>query len=183
VLQPNIKTFQENNSIGIMEQAAYQSRGGEFAELRAYLISKLLWNSDADVEKIINDFMYGFYGRSGQYIKEYFDLLHAQLNENTHIHLGLSTDDILFSEQFINNADIIFEKAEVVADNEEIKQRVEMARLPLMYLKCSRFPINSIYDGTYKKFNEIVEREGINHFAEAGKPHIEAFHNFIKNSK
>ena len=42
VLQSNIKTFQENNAIGIMEQAAYQSRGGEFAELRSYLISRLL---------------------------------------------------------------------------------------------------------------------------------------------
>jgi hypothetical protein len=39
----NIKTLRDNNSIGIMEQAADQSRGGEFAELRAYVISKLLW--------------------------------------------------------------------------------------------------------------------------------------------
>ena len=33
---------------------------------------------------------------------------------------------------------MIFDKAEAVADNEEIRQRVEMARLPLMYLKCKR---------------------------------------------
>ncbi|MCB9206369.1 MAG: DUF4838 domain-containing protein [Ignavibacteriales bacterium] len=183
VLQSNIKTFQENNSIGIMEQAAYQSRGGEFAELRAYLISKLLWNSEADVEKVIDDFVFGYYARSGQFIKEYFDLLHSQLNENTHIHLGLRTDDILFSEDFIHKADLIFDKAEIIADNDEIKQRVEMARLPLLYLKCSRFPVNSKYDGTYDKFNEIVKREGITHFAEAGKPHIDAFHNFVNNSK
>ncbi len=35
VLQSNIRTFKENKSIGIMEQAAYQSRGGEFSELKS----------------------------------------------------------------------------------------------------------------------------------------------------
>lgn len=183
VLQPNIKTFHENNSIGIMEQAAYQSRGGEFAELRAYLISKLLWNSEANVEKIIDDFMFGYYGRSGQYIREYFDLLHSQITSDTHIHLGLKTDDVIFSNEFIEKSDEIFNNAEIAAENKEIKERVEMARLPLMYLKCSRDPLNSKYDGTYERFKEIVKREGITHFAEAGKPHIEAFHKQIINAK
>ncbi|MFZ1289457.1 MAG: DUF4838 domain-containing protein [Melioribacteraceae bacterium] len=183
VLKSNIKTFQENKSIGIMEQAAYQSRGGEFAELRAYLISKLLWNSDADVENIINDFLFGYYGRSGQYIREYFDLLHSQLTPNTHIHLGLSTDDIIFSNKFINDADVIFDRAEIVADNNKIKVRVEMTRLPLIYLKCLKFPVNSKYDSTYDKFNKVVDREGITHFAESGKPHLEAFHKQIINAE
>ncbi len=183
VLQPNIKTLKENSSIGIMEQAAYQSRGGEFAELRAYVIAKLLWNAEADVDKVINDFMYGYYGRSGQYVREYFDLLHSQITPTTHIHLGLRPDDKIFTDTFVREADKIFDKAEIVADNDEIKERVEMARLPLMYLKCKRYPVNSKYDGTYERFNKIVEREGITHFAEAGKPHIEDFHNAIKNAK
>ena len=87
VLQPNIQTFRENNSIGIMEQAAYQGRGGEFSELRAYLISKLLWNPDCNVENVIDDFMYGYYGRAGKYIRQYFDLLHGRITPETHIHI------------------------------------------------------------------------------------------------
>jgi len=183
VLQSNIKTLRDNSSIGIMEQAAYQSRGGEFAELRAYVISKLLWDAECNVNEVINDFMYGYYGRSGQHIKEYFDLLHAQVRPNTHIHLGLRPDDILFSDDFIIQADKVFEKAEIAAENDKIKKRVEMARLPLMYLKCKRDPVNSKYDGTYERFNNIVEREGITHFAEAGVPHIEDFHYQIENAK
>ncbi len=50
VLKNNIRMFRDNKAIGIMEQAAYQSRGGEFAELRAYVISKLLWNPECDTE-------------------------------------------------------------------------------------------------------------------------------------
>lgn len=176
VLQSNIKTLQKNNSIGIMEQAAYQSRGGEFAELRAYLISKLLWNMDCNVENVLNDFMYGYYGRSGQFVREYFDFLHSRLTPETHIHLGLRPDDVLFSGDFVSEAEKIFDQAERVADNEEIRRRVEMARLPLMYLKCKRTPNEAVYDGTYERFNQIVKREGITHFAEAGVPHMESFH-------
>ncbi len=183
VLQPNIKTFKDNSSIGIMEQAAYQSRGGEFSELRAYVISKLLWNAECNVNEVIDDFMYGYYGRSGQYVREYFDLLHDQVQPNTHIHLGLRPDDILFSDDFIREADLIFNNAEIAAENDEIKKRVELARLPLMYLKCKRSPMNSKYDGTYDRFNKIAEREGITHFAEAGQPHIDDFHQQINNAE
>ena len=183
VLQQNIKIFEKNNAIGIMEQANYQSRGGEFAELRAYVIAKLLWNMNCDVDKVIDDFMYGYYGRSGQYVREYFDLLHAQITPDTHIHFRIKPDDKIFSEKFIREADKIFDKAEIVADNDEIKERVEMARLPLMYLKCKRNPVNSKSDGTYDKFNKIVEREGITHFAEAGIRNVKAFHNAIRNAK
>ena len=134
VLQSNIKTFRDNSAIGIMEQAAYQSRGGEFAELRAYLISKLIWNVECDVDKVIDDFMYGYYGRSGQYVKEYFELLHKQITDETHISLNTRPNATLFSAKFIKEADKIFDMAEIVAENYEIKARIEMARLPIMYL-------------------------------------------------
>ena len=62
-------------------------------------------------------------------------------------------------------------------------QRVEMARLPIMYLKCKRSPIEAKYDGTYQRFKQIVEREGITHYAERGKPHREAFHKKVEGAK
>jgi alpha-glucuronidase len=58
-----------------MMQGSYQDRGGEFQELKAYLIAKLLWNPDINVDEVINDFMHGYYGRSGQYVRQYFDLV------------------------------------------------------------------------------------------------------------
>ena len=160
VLQPNIQTFRDNNSIGIMEQAAYQGRGGEFAELRAYLLSKLLWNPDCNIQNVINDFMTGYYGRSGKFIRQYFDLLHGRVTPDTHIHLGLTPYDPLFSDDFVSEALSLFEEAAKVADNDDILRRVEMASLPVLYLKCKRTPVLSKYDGTYAKFCEIVKREG-----------------------
>jgi len=183
VLQSNIKSFRDNKAIGIMEQAAYQSRGGEFAELRAYVLAKLLWDPECDVGAVIDDFMYGYYGRAGQYVREYFDMLHNRLTPNTHIHLGLRPDDQLFSEEFVREAENIFARAEAVADNEEIRQRVEMARLPVMYLKCKRTPVQARVDGTYARFCEIVDREGITHYAEAGQAHKDAFHHEVEETR
>ncbi len=183
VLRANIQTFRDNKAIGIMEQAAYQSRGGEFAELRAYVIAKLLWDPECDVEALINDFMYGYYGRSGQYVRCYFDLLHGRLTPDTHIHLGLQPDDTLFSDDFVREAEALFDRAETVADNEAVRRRVEMVRLPLMYLKCKRMPAEARRDGTYARFTAITEREGVIHYAEAGAPHREAFHKEMQDTR
>ncbi len=182
VLQPNIKLFQENNAIGIMEQAAYQSRGGEFSELKSYLISRLLWNPDCNVEKVINDFIYGYYGKAGQYVRQYFDLVNNQITPETHMHIRLTPEDILFSDDFVQQSCHIFENAEKVAENEEILRRVEMASLPVLYLKCKRTPVVAVYDGTYEKFSRIAKRENITHYAEYNET-IDSFNSEIENAK
>ena len=181
VLQSNIQTFRENNAIGIMEQAAYQSRGGEFAELRSYVISKLLWNPDCNTEEVINDFMAGYYGRSGRFVRQYFDLLHDQVTPETHIHLGLTPTDRIFTDEFVRKSYSLFEEAKKVAENEEILNHVEMASLPILYLKCRRLPVLSRYDGTYAAFCKIADREKVTFFSEAGGR--EAFHDWVKNAK
>ena len=53
--------------------------GGEFAELRTYLISKLLWDPYANVDTLINDFLNGYYGAAGKYIRQYIDMMREAL--------------------------------------------------------------------------------------------------------
>jgi hypothetical protein len=182
-LQSKIKAFQKNNAIGIMEQAAYQSRGGEFAELRAYLIAKLLWNPECDTKEVISDFIAGYYGRSGKFVYQYFDLLQGQVTPHTHFQYGLTPTDQIYSEKLIEKAERLFAEAEKVADNDEVLRRVEMAVLPVLYLKCKRTPVAARLDGTYAKFCRIAEREGITHYAEAGELHKASFHREVENAR
>jgi hypothetical protein len=183
VLQSNIKTFREFNAIGIVEQGDWQSRGGEFAELRSYLISKLLWNPDCNTDEVINDFMSGYYGKSGKYIRQYFDLLHNRITPDIHIHFRLLPDDPLFSDDFVRQSYDLFQEAEKVAENDEVLHRIEMASLPILYLKCKRTPVIAKKDGSYKKFCQVTEREKITHFAEAGEPQRKAFHSEVESAK
>lgn len=120
--------------------------------------------------------MYGYYGRAGQFVREYFEYIHGRVTPETHIHLGLSPDDVLFSGNFVSDAEAIFREAEKVANNPEILRRVQMAELPVLYLKCRKAPELAVYDGTYQKFTRIVEREGITHYAEVGKTNKDEFH-------
>lgn len=166
VLQPNIKTFRDNKSIGIMEQAAYQSRGGEFSELKAYLISKLLWNPERNTQEVIDDFMYGYYGRAGKYIQQYFNMLQGLVTPDTHIHIGLKANDKIFNDKFIDSASGLFNNAIIVAENETMLSRVKLASLQLLYLRCLRNPVAARNDGTYHAVLEITRKEGITYFAE-----------------
>lgn len=179
-LQSKIKTFQQNKAIGIMEQAAYQSRGGELAELRSYLISRILWNLDCNTEEVVNDFLSGYYGRAGVPIRHYFDLLQSLVKPDIHFAYGIQPTHEIFTEDFIRKADSIFAEAERVADNDDILQRVELASLPILYLKCMRSPTSAKHDGTYDKFCRITEREGITHYNEEGEPYRKAFHQKMK---
>ena len=183
VLQSNIQSFRDNNAIGIMEQAAYQSRGGEFSELRSYLISKLLWNPECNTEAVINDFMYGYYGRAGKFVRQYFDLLHNRITPDTHIHLGLTPGDAIFSDDFVQQSCDLFKEAVKVADNDEVVRRVEMCSLPVLYLKCKRTPAIARQDGTYDNFCRIAKRENVTHYSEAGEVERRAFHSLIENIK
>jgi hypothetical protein len=58
-----------------------------------------------------------------------------------------------------------------------------MVRLPLMYLKCKQSPLIAKYDGTFDRLKQIVDREGITHFAEAGQPHFEDFYKSMESAK
>lgn len=182
-LQSKIKAFQQNNAIGIMEQAAYQSRGGEFAELRMYLISKILWNPDCNTEAVVNDFLSGYYGRSGKYIRQYFDLLQSLVTPDNHFPYGISPQDEIYTPAFTEKALELFQQAEKVADNEEILHRVELSELAILYLKCRQTPVLSRIDGSYEKFCRIAEREHVTHYAESGEPHRKAFHLGVENAQ
>lgn len=91
VLLKNARFFAENHATGVFEQGNYQSEQGEFAELRGYLLSKVLWNpymSEGEYERHMDEFLEGFYGVGGRYIKEYISLAEA---EPERIHFSIYT--------------------------------------------------------------------------------------------
>ncbi|HTN08735.1 DUF4838 domain-containing protein [Agriterribacter sp.] len=182
VLQPNIKTFKKNKSIGIMEQAAYQSRGREFSELKAYLIAKLLWNPDTSTNKVIADFIYGYYGRSGVYVKQYFDLTQSLVKPDTHMKIGIKPNDIMFTDEFVSKALYLFDEAGKVADNQEISSRVALSALPVYYLKCMRNPVEARESGLYNKALTIMQKEGVTFLAE-NSTSVERFKKHVEEAK
>ena len=90
VLQPNLQFFAENGVTAMFEQGNREV-GGEFAELRTYLISKLLWDPNANADTIMNDFLRGYYGRPVQHIRQYIDEMREAL-----LSFGTAAEDFRF---------------------------------------------------------------------------------------
>ena len=76
---PNIKFYRENNVNALFMQAT--GNKAELGQLRSYLISKLMWDPDADDNEIIDEFLGGYYGPAAEYMREYIDRMREALTE------------------------------------------------------------------------------------------------------
>ena len=138
ILQPNLKFMHDNRVSAVFEQGNREI-GGEFAELRAYLIDKLLWNPDINVDSVMNDFLTGYYGRASKQIKEYIDLLHNNNMEQAGYKLSIFGKPVMEKESFLSDSLItiynkLFDEAEIsVSDSPGILDRVKTSRLPVYY--------------------------------------------------
>ncbi|MGV3763205.1 DUF4838 domain-containing protein [Parapedobacter sp.] len=137
VLQPNIQYFTDNHVNAHFQQGNI-SKGGEFSELKPYLIAKLLWNPEIDLEREITDFLHGYYASAAPYIHEYIRLTHEELKKsNLPLTIyGNPTDHLegFLSPELWDRYDALFRFAEkAVSSDSVVLNRVKLARLPLSY--------------------------------------------------
>ena len=76
ILRENMKFFATHNVKGVYEQGNASGPSGEFGELRAYLISKLLMNPTMTSKEYyahMDEFLAAYYGDGWQNIRKYID--------------------------------------------------------------------------------------------------------------
>lgn len=94
VLQPNVRFFRDNHVKGVFEQGNYnEGLSGEFGELRAYLLAKLLWDPDLDVDAETEAFLPAYYGGGAPYVRQYLDFIRDKI-QDVHLHLFASAADL-----------------------------------------------------------------------------------------
>jgi len=170
VLQPNIQYFVKNHARQMFQQGN-REKGGEFAALRQYLIAKLLWNPNIDLNATMNDFLKGYYGKAWQSIRLYIDLQQKELlKSGKRLDIAGDPEDHALNG-FLRNemTDIysaLFDKAEQqVKDNATFLQRVKEGRMPLEYalltIGASR---GTAERGFFKRTNDgsqVVKKEAV----------------------
>ncbi|NLB45256.1 MAG: DUF4838 domain-containing protein, partial [Clostridiaceae bacterium] len=138
VLQPNMQAFVRNNVKGVFEQACGAAGGStDLNELRAYLIAKLLWDPDCDLEAHMQDFLNTFYGAAGPEIRRYIRLLTDIVRqENIHVGFNDSCDRPYLTPERLGQYNAILDRAaEKVQGDPILLTRVEKARLSLRWLR------------------------------------------------
>ncbi|MGI5818053.1 MAG: DUF4838 domain-containing protein [Armatimonadota bacterium] len=153
VLAPNIRFFVEHGVKGVFEQGAYQSPGGEFALLRAWMLGRLLWDPSQDTDALIDEFVYGYYEAAGPFIREYITTLHDEAEATDHyMRIGGNLNAPWLTLDLMGRAEELFERAEAaVSDDPEVLGRVRLARLPIRYVWAMR----------WHEFEAEARRQGI----------------------
>ncbi len=80
-LQPNLKFFEQNGVKMMFEQGSGRDRS-EFSDMRAYLLSKLMWNPSANMDSILTDFGEGYYGATRAGVWDYIHDQTARLKKH-----------------------------------------------------------------------------------------------------
>ncbi len=137
-LAADIPLYQRNGVVGIFLEGDYgRGGGGENAELRSYIMARLLWDPRTDVNREVDEFMAAVYGRAAKPMRAYYDLLHREVRMPP---VGLGQHLWIFnlpafSPSFDGQAESLFSQALELADNDAIRSRVLRAKLPLEYLR------------------------------------------------
>lgn len=162
VLAKNIKTFGKYNAIGVQEEAQYESYGGEFSEMKDWVLTRLLWNPNQDTDALVDEFMRGYYGDAAPYVREYFDMCQNLVKDDTHMGIYINYDNPLYNEEFISNSlDVLKKAKDAVSGDAQLADRVDIVRLQPLYLKIGRHTEESIHDGSYDEFSKIVRAHNI----------------------
>lgn len=84
VLVPNVRYFIKHGAIGLFAEG----EGDDFCELKNWLLMRVMWEPNLDGEKLIDEFLRGYYGEEvAPLIKQYWDVLIAKA-EKEKIYLG-----------------------------------------------------------------------------------------------
>ena len=134
-LQGNIRFLHDNGVRFLFEQGDMNGYHGDFAELKAWLQAKWMWNPDLPMNPLLDEFFERYYGAGAPFVREWFDAMHAaQLSRpadaDTRFHLDSGTrinTPILTDELLARGADLFRRAEEATRDDPATSYNVRMA--------------------------------------------------------
>lgn len=139
----DIRLFHKIGVVGVFYEGAYGAGGGgDMAELKSYLIARLLWEPSQPVKPLIFEFLNGVYGEAAPEIQQWLDLLQRPFAERTmHATIYDPPSAPYFTPEMLAKAELLFDEAERKTPlNPTAAEAVQKARMSLDYLEFMRRP-------------------------------------------
>ena len=174
----NIKYFAEIPAIrSYFGQSSYNTKGAEFAVLRAWVASRLLWNPKQNYYTLVKEFCDGYYGPASEYILEYIDQLHQSfLLSSERISSKQRITSNYLNLDFIILADSLLIQADSVAGGEyaehvgEVRIGVDMTILLREHLykaEAEKRGIQWKHDNERReRFERNIKKAGVTEYCE-----------------
>jgi hypothetical protein len=140
LIKHDVRYYADNNCVGLFAQGSNvpQNGGGEFSELRAWVFAQLMWNPYQDAQALIDEFVTNVYGDAAPFIKAYIKMLHDKVVADSVFFsiYAKPTDGGYLTPELVGKAEQLFLQAEqVVARDQDLLRRVELAHLPILYTR------------------------------------------------
>ncbi|MBT7056310.1 MAG: DUF4838 domain-containing protein [Lentisphaerae bacterium] len=168
VVAENIRTYVTNSAEGVMLQGAYQSAGASRAKLRCWVWSKLLWDPSLDVEALIRDFPFGYFGAAAEPLQAYNQLLWDSWERMHRDPMG--SDDDPIGRPLVEAATQLIAAAEQLADSEELRRRVRREKLGVLHARLQLGPADrddvDRYLGDVSRIETLLKEFGVTHMRE-----------------
>jgi hypothetical protein len=164
----SIRLYRKSGVRGIFFEGAYANGGGgSDAELRSWVMAKLMWNPDLDSDKLVTEWMTGVYGPAEKPMRAWFDLLHKNAADpKHHFTCYVDTNAYYIPAEAISKGDELFDEAETLAKgNATASEYVAKSRLWLRFVKLARH----VGGEDVNKFFADCKKFGITHISEGQK--------------
>ncbi len=139
----SLRLYKRQGVRGVFFEGAYGAGGGgSDAELRSYIMAKLLWNPQQDARPLIEEWMAGVYGPAKTPMLAWFDLLQQKARTpDKHLFIYDRPTVHYLSADVIAQGDKLFDEAVALAKDDAVAtEYVAKARLCLRYVKLMQNP-------------------------------------------
>lgn len=175
VLHANVQFYKAHNVKGVFLEGQQVSVSGEFAELRSYLLAKLLWDPDMTREQYdayMDEFLQYYYGPGWEQIKSYMEQMTAHaIKKNPHVGIfdkcekmfPMTNDKGKKDTKFSRNMLALWDEAMAAAETDAQRDHVEKSSIQALYY-CSLGGGTTQRKEYLKKVYELCEKYGIEYY-------------------
>ena len=164
----NINYFIDHNVVGLFEQGDYHCTTGDYVQLRAWVIAKLLWDPGLDQRELMKEYIEGYYAPELVPVYfDYFDLLSDRF-EATGDHLGIfrSTANDWIDLDTLLKATELQDRAQKIAEELEAADPEKYAGL-LFKVRRERIPLDLVWLMGYPAYRQKAMLKGTADFPTA----------------
>jgi len=172
VLDKNVRTFADNGVVGIFEQGNYSpGGGGQFADLRSWVLAKLLWDPSRDGDALIKEYVAGAHGPPATKVQAYVDLFRDSIRKSgEHVRIFDNVTRGYLNEEFLRASDALLEEAEQSATQSgdaKLLARVQRLRMPIWYTRAAqaREPLEQLKPAV-QRLLDVAKAQKVTHFHE-----------------
>ncbi len=187
VQQSNLEFYIENNVTGVFHQGS-REKENEMARLRTYILSRQLWDSDIDTEKLMAKYLVVAYKEASDEVAHYID----KMSDLTYfLPANLDLYDNVMQHQIdylavttLNEYVALIRKGMQDVKNDALAyERVERIYMNLMYARCMDSSLNvDKKSASAQEFFELAQKYGVEKVSEIGGSLEEWYQDYTTNN-